>query len=109
MTALSLQETYVIDRPTATDEADVTSGLFRVLSSPVRVRIVSLLSRQERRVHELVSELNLSQPLVSQHLRILRSNRLVHAQRSGREMIYSLSNDHVADLVDAASHVVERS
>lgn len=86
------------------------SALFRVLGSPVRVSIVTLLSENDMKVHELVAALSLSQPLVSQHLRILRSHGVVRARRSGREMIYTLSDRHVAELVEAAAaHVTQRA
>ena len=92
------------------DTWEEASALFRVLGSPVRVSIVTLLAENEMRVHELVAALALSQPLVSQHLRILRSHGVVRARRSGREMIYTLADRHVTELVvAAAAHVLQRA
>jgi DNA-binding transcriptional ArsR family regulator len=86
------------------DYEDV-SELFRTLSSPVRVALVSLLTDGEMCVHELVDALGLPQPLVSQHLRILREADLVTRTRRGREVAYVLSDDHVSHIVsDARSH-----
>jgi DNA-binding transcriptional ArsR family regulator len=91
------------------DYEDV-SELFRTLSSPVRVALVSLLTDGEMCVHELVDALGLPQPLVSQHLRILREADLVTRTRRGREVAYVLSDDHVAHIVsDARSHSDEVS
>ena len=91
------------------DYEDV-SELFRTLSSPVRVALVSLLTDGEMCVHELVDALGLPQPLVSQHLRILREADLVTRTRRGREVAYVLSDDHVAHIVsDARSHSDEIS
>ena len=57
----------------------------------------------------LVEATNLSQPLVSQHLRLLRGINLVTATKSGRETIYSLTDDHVARVIqDAITHSQER-
>jgi DNA-binding transcriptional ArsR family regulator len=79
--------------------------LLRVLAAPVRLAIVMELAEQPRFVHELVERLGLSQPLVSQHLRILRGARLVGVERQGREAAYSLTDQHVAHIVaDAVQH-----
>ncbi len=89
------------------DYEDV-SELFRALSSPVRIALVSLLTDGEMCVHELVDALALPQPLVSQHLRILRDADLVTRTRRGREVAYVLADEHVAHIVsDARSHTGE--
>ncbi|MBO1752829.1 helix-turn-helix transcriptional regulator [Actinotalea sp. BY-33] len=82
--------------------------LFGVLASPIRVAIIDQLSLGERRVGELVEALEVSQPLVSQHLRVLRTAHLVVGVRRGREVAYSLSDEHVAHIVrDALAHANE--
>ena len=90
------------------DRYDRVGDLFRVLASPVRVAIVDLLAEQERFVHQLIEATGLSQPLVSQHLRVLRDARLVQRVRRGREMAYALRDEHVAHIVrDAIAHIRE--
>ncbi|HEV7825979.1 MAG TPA: metalloregulator ArsR/SmtB family transcription factor [Mycobacteriales bacterium] len=87
---------------------EAAGELLRALSSPLRLAVVTELSRGPRCVHELVDVLGVPQPLVSQHLRVLRSARLVHADRQGREIAYSLVDNHVAHIVaDAVSHATE--
>ena len=82
--------------------------LFGALSSPVRAAIVHRLCDGPCAVHELVEALDLSQPLVSQHLRVLRSARLVTSERQGREVTYALADEHVAHVfLDALHHVRE--
>lgn len=50
----------------------------------------------------------MSQPLVSQHLRLLRSMNLVTVSRSGRDAVYTLTDDHVTHVIDdALAHTVE--
>ena len=88
-------------------EAETTSELFSLLSSPVRVSILCLLAESDRRVNELVACLDMSQPRVSQHLRILRNHHVVRAQRKGREVVYSLTDQHLADLIHSASAHLE--
>ncbi len=92
-----------------TDRAYVAAGeLLKVLSAPARLAIVVELAEKPRFVHELVDTLGLSQPLVSQHLRVLRAARLVAIERRGREVAYSLVDEHVAHIVaDAVRHSKE--
>jgi DNA-binding transcriptional ArsR family regulator len=88
---------------------DVAAELLRALASPHRVAIVRELDGRARCVHELVEALGVSQPLVSQHLRILRASRVVQAERRGREIAYSLTDEHVAHIAhDAVVHATER-
>ena len=87
---------------------DNASELLRSLASPVRLGIVRELASGGRRVHELVAALGVSQPLISQHLRVLRSARIVTARREAREVEYSLVDEHVAHIVlDAIRHAEE--
>lgn len=92
------------------DGLEEASELLRALANPHRLAIVLELSRGPLCVHELVEALAVSQPLVSQHLRVLRATHLVKAERRGREIAYSLGDDHVAHIVhDAVVHAKERS
>ena len=94
------------DEPAQTLQA--ASELLRALASPVRLGIVRELSGGGKYVHELVTALGVSQPLVSQHLRVLRTSRIVTARRQARETQYSLTDDHVAHIVlDAIRHAQE--
>jgi DNA-binding transcriptional ArsR family regulator len=84
--------------------------LLRALAAPIRVAIVTELGTGERCVHELVESLGAAQPLVSQHLRVLRGAGVVRGNRRGREIAYSLVDEHIAHIVaDAVSHAREAS
>jgi ArsR family transcriptional regulator, zinc-responsive transcriptional repressor len=84
------------------------SELLKALASPVRLGIVRELAGGGRHVHELVGALGVSQPLVSQHLRVLRSSRIVTARRQARQIEYTLADEHVAHIVlDAIKHAEE--
>ncbi|WP_019869096.1 ArsR/SmtB family transcription factor [Salinispora oceanensis] len=86
------------------------SELLRALSAPIRLAIVSQLAEGERCVHELVDQLGAAQPLVSQHLRVLRGAGVVRGSRRGREIAYTLVDEHVAHIVaDAVSHAGEHN
>jgi DNA-binding transcriptional ArsR family regulator len=94
--------------PTKTYEA--AGELLKVLAAPARLAILVELAHQPRFVHELVERLGMSQPLVSQHLRVLRDARVVGVERHGREAVYSLADQHVGRIVvDAVNHSNEGS
>ncbi|MGO9659987.1 MAG: ArsR/SmtB family transcription factor [Acidimicrobiales bacterium] len=92
----------------ATKAYEMAGELLKVLSAPARLAIVVELAEGPRCVHELVEHLEMSQPLVSQHLRVLRGARLVTAERRGREAFYTLVDQHVGHIVaDAVRHADE--
>jgi ArsR family transcriptional regulator, zinc-responsive transcriptional repressor len=86
-----------------TREALVTaSEILRALAAPVRLAIVLQLLESQRCVHELVDALEVAQPLVSQHLRVLKAAGVVAGERSGREVLYRLVDQHLAQIAIAA-------
>lgn len=92
----------------ATDEYAAAGELLRALAAPLRIAIVTELATGGRCVHELVGSLGAAQPLISQHLRVLRSAGVVRGSRRGREIEYALTDDHIAHIVaDAVSHANE--
>jgi DNA-binding transcriptional ArsR family regulator len=87
---------------------DAAAALLKALVAPLRLALVDLLSSGPLCVHELVAALGAAQPLVSQHLKVLRSAGLVATTRRGREVVYRLADDHVAHVVrDAVAHARE--
>ena len=90
------------------DVLDTAGELLRALAAPVRIAIVLQLQQSQRCVHELVDALGVPQPLVSQHLRILKQAGVVSNERSGREVLYRLVDHHLAHIVvDAVAHAGE--
>lgn len=82
--------------------------LLRALAAPVRIAIVLQLHESSQCVHDLVDALGVPQPLISQHLRVLKSAGVVRGDRHGREVMYSLVDDHLAHIVvDAVTHAEE--
>ncbi len=87
---------------------DAAGELLRALAAPVRIAIVLQLRESQRCVHELVDALGVPQPLVSQHLKILKAAGVVTGERSGREVLYRLADHHLAHIVvDAVAHAAE--
>lgn len=94
---------------TRDDATLVAAGeLLRALSAPVRIAIVLQLRAAQRCVHELVEALGVAQPLISQHLRVLKAAGVVRGERHGREVVYRLVDEHLSHIViDAVVHVEE--
>ncbi|MFN0091694.1 MAG: ArsR/SmtB family transcription factor [Acidimicrobiales bacterium] len=84
---------------------DEGARLLKAMAHPLRLALLAALAKGPHCVHELVDATGASQPLVSQHLRVLRSVELLQTERRGREVAYSLADDHVAHIVvDALEH-----
>ena len=85
-----------------------TAEIFRVLGDSNRVRMLHLLSTREMCVCVLAAATGIEQSAVSHNLRLLRSARIVRFRREGKQVFYTLDDDHVAGLlrqgVDHARH-----
>lgn len=72
--------------------------LFSALSDPNRVRIIAALTQGEMNVSALAEFIGLSESAVSHQLRGLRQMRLVRARKVGRQVYYSLDDEHITEL-----------
>lgn len=68
--------------------AATSSDVFNAVAEPQRRAILEFLAGDERAVGDIVDALELAQPSVSKHLRVLRDVGLVRARRDGRRVIY---------------------
>jgi DNA-binding transcriptional ArsR family regulator len=75
-------------------------AVYRAISEPTRRRILDILAEQERSVKELVRRFRMSQPALSQHLRVLRDAGLVRVRRQGRMRFYSVDAGPLATVYD---------
>jgi DNA-binding transcriptional ArsR family regulator len=78
----------------------VLAETFGALSDSNRAKIIYSLLDQELCVCDIACVIGISESAVSQHLRILRTLRLVKQRKSGRMMYYSLNDDHIRQLLD---------
>lgn len=77
------------------DLAEQLAGMFRALSDPTRVRLVSALAEAELSVGELAEVVGMTLSAVSHQLGLLRRLRVVRARREGRHVYYCLDDEHV--------------
>lgn len=85
------------------------SELFKVLGDETRTRILYLLSLQEMCVCDIADVLEMSLPAVSHHLRLLKLMRIVKYRREGKNVYYSLDDDHVLGLIRLAKEHYDES
>jgi ArsR family transcriptional regulator len=74
------------------------SAMLRVLADENRLRILNLLTKQETCVCDVMTQLNLTQPLASHHLGVLKQAGLVRDRREAQWIYYSIDPDRLADL-----------
>jgi ArsR family transcriptional regulator len=94
----------VLASPLDAAQASQLASGFSALSDPVRLRVLSMLAaapRGEVCVCDFVEPLGKSQPTISHHLRILSEAGLVHGDRRGKWVWYSLDRARLADLRSA--------
>jgi DNA-binding transcriptional ArsR family regulator len=70
--------------------ATTSSDVFNAVAEPQRRSILTFLAADERPVGDIVDALELAQPSVSKHLRVLREAGLVQARRDGRRVLYRM-------------------
>jgi len=76
------------------------STVFHALSDPIRLEILSFLRDGEKCVCEIVPHLNLIQPLVSRHLKILKDAGIVRCRKDGTKRMYSIVDSRIYNVVD---------
>ncbi len=84
------------------------AGLFKMFSDPTRVKILNILLDGEKCVGDVAAQMSMSAAAVSHHLRMLRQGNLVIDHRQGKEVFYSLADDHVVSILSLGmEHVTE--
>jgi DNA-binding transcriptional ArsR family regulator len=80
--------------------AATTTDAFNAVAEPRRRQILDALAAGERPVNDLVAALDLAQPLVSKHLRVLREVGLVEVRDEGRRRLYRLNAGPLQSIYD---------
>jgi ArsR family transcriptional regulator len=82
---------------------------FRAMAHPMRIRILEVLSaRGEQSVQALQQELDVDQPIVSQHLAKLRAHAVVVSRKVGTTVNYALADPRIAELLKVAREILNR-
>jgi DNA-binding transcriptional ArsR family regulator len=98
------------DTPVAALDAEsaaTVAATLQALATPSRLLMLTRLRQGPCSVGELADAVAMEQPAVSHQLRLLRALGLVTGTRSGRSVVYSLYDNHVAQLLDEAVYHIE--
>jgi ArsR family transcriptional regulator len=82
------------------DVFDLQAELCHSLSNAIRLRIIHTLKTSPKSVNDISAEIGISQPTVSRHLAVLRSNGLLIAQRRAQEVYYAIANPKVVEVCE---------
>ncbi len=88
--------------------AQIQAQFCRAMGNPVRVQLMYSMRDGERCVSELIAELGLSQPVVSQHLAVLRNIDMVATRRQGQNVFYRLTDPEITDACDLIRTILTR-
>lgn len=83
------------------------ADLFKVFADSTRIRILHCLMDGENCVGDVATTLEMSQTAISHQLRVLKQSHLVRCRRDGKQMYYSLADDHVKTILAAGMEHVE--
>ena len=75
--------------------------IFKALSDPIRLEIIDFLRDGEKCVCEITPHLNLIQPLVSRHLKILKDCGIVADRKDGSKRLYSITDQRIFEVLDS--------
>ncbi|MCW4025246.1 MAG: metalloregulator ArsR/SmtB family transcription factor [Candidatus Bathyarchaeota archaeon] len=87
--------------PTANNPLKFKAKIFYALSDPARIDVLEFLGDQEKCVCKIVPHLNMPQPLVSRHLKILRDAGIVRCRKDGTKRMYSVIDQRIFNIIDA--------
>jgi ArsR family transcriptional regulator len=102
---VKIAQDHLVDGLTST----YLARTFQALSDPTRVRLISALTHAELCVCDLAAVLGMSQSAVSHQLRSLRDLRLVKSRRVGREIFYTLDDEHIRALYELGLKHIQHS
>lgn len=95
------QQKAMDPRKTEDKVFESVAELFSLLSTPIRLKIISAVCHGEKNVSELLSEIDTTQPNMSQHLSTLYRSGVLSKRREGTQIYYKLQSDRVAALCRA--------
>lgn len=86
------------------------AGFFKVVGDETRMKILCAISTDELCVNDIASALDMTKSAVSHQLRLLKDEGLVKSRRDGKNIFYSLDDQHVVDIIDIAfTHIEHKS
>ena len=86
------------------------ASFFKVVGDETRMKILCSLSRDELCVNDIAAAVDMTKSAVSHQLRLLKDEGLIKSRRDGKNIFYSLDDQHVVDIIDLAFiHIEHKS
>lgn len=90
------------------EKAQRMAEFFSILADPTRLRLLSALAQQELCVCDLAASLKMGESAISHQLRVMRSQQILKYRKDGRNVYYSLADQHIVALYqEVAAHLQE--
>ena len=84
--------------------------LFKAFADSTRIKIIAVLKEEDLCVGAISELINVSQSAVSHQLRVLKISKIVKSQRVGKQMFYSLDDEHIKKIFDMGlEHIIKPS
>lgn len=83
------------------------ADLFKIFGDTTRIKILCVLLESEMCVFDIAKILSMSQSAISHQLRVLKQSKLIKGRREGKVIYYSLSDDHVKDIISKGLEHIE--
>lgn len=93
------------------NEKDIyeVSDFFKIFGDSTRLKLLCVLDNNALTVTEICEALSMTKSAVSHQLKILKTNKLVKYKKSGKNVVYSLDDDHVSIIIETAiKHLKEK-
>jgi ArsR family transcriptional regulator len=97
----------VLENKPKDQELEDLSKIFKILGDFTRIKIMWILDKEEMCVCDIANVLNMTKSSISHQLAILRENGIVKYKRVGREVYYTLDDDHISKLYEIGIEHIE--
>jgi len=101
-----LVQKYAAKAPDENELIDLAE-LFKVFGDSTRIRILYVLFEQEVCVCDIAEILGMTQSAISHQLKLLKINRLIKSRRDGKQILYSLADEHVRTIIAMGREHIE--
>jgi ArsR family transcriptional regulator len=98
-----------MSNPTLEELDLLHANICQALGDPKRIFILYALQDQPRHVTALANDLEMPQPTVSRHLRVLRERNLVSTERNGAAVVYTIKDDRIISVLDTMRGILRDS
>ncbi len=95
------------DKLLSNEALDLVANRFKIMSEPLRLKLLQLLQNGEKSVGELTELCSTSQPNVSKHLKMLQSGGLVTRQQKGNTVLYSIADPTIFTMCEVVCASLE--